>query len=109
MKQQHQDTEVPDRESLRQGTKCQYSDKFYEIDDGAMGILDYTDLIMEKNRKLSGIIDAIEAIDHPEVRLIDAGAAMHDYTRAIDKLATDLWDHVKSMGLLDHKEDSQQS
>lgn len=94
-------------ESQRQGTKRKYSYKFYEIDDGAMGILDYLDLIDEKNRKLSGIIDAIGAINHPEVPLEDLGGAMHDYTEAIEQLTTDLWDHVKNAGLLQNKEDSQ--
>lgn len=87
-------------ESQRQGTKRKYSYEFHEISDGVMGILDYVNIIDEKRSKLSGIIEAIRMIDLSEFSLGDLGAAMHDYTNAIEQLTTDLWDHVKNAGLL---------
>ena len=66
---------------------------------------DYLDLIMADTQKLSGIIDAIGAMDDNQpvthnVSFHDLAWAMHDFTDRIDDQVEDLWDHLKEIGTL---------
>jgi len=67
---------------------------------------DYLDLILEKNTKLSGIIDCIGGFSSEvgSENLGNLGWAMHDFTDAIDELVNDLWDHLRDIGALTEKE-----
>lgn len=63
---------------------------------------DYLDLILQKNTKLSGIIDCIRGFKGEEAGedLGNLGWAMHDFTDAIGQLVNDLWDHLRNIGAL---------
>ncbi len=69
---------------------------------------DYLDLIMQKNTKLSGIIDCIRGFEVEDGRgdLGNLGWAMYDFTDAIGQLADDLWDHLRNIGALKVEEAS---
>ncbi len=77
-----------------------------EAKEGPENAMDYLDLILEKNTKLSGIIDCIGGFSS-EVggeKFGNLGWAMHDFTDAIDELVSDLWGHLRDIGALTAKE-----
>lgn len=63
---------------------------------------DYLDLILQKNTKLSGIIDCIRGFkgEAGDEDLGNLGWAMHDFTDAIEQLIDDLWNHLENIGAL---------
>ena len=86
-------------ESSRQEAEPDSTDKTKEDPKKAS---DYLDLILQKNTKLSGIIDCIRGFkgEAGDEDLGNLGWAMHDFTDAIEQLVEDLWDHLKNIGAL---------
>ena len=86
-------------ETNRQEAEPDSTDKTKEDPKDAS---DYLDLILQKNTKLSGIIDCIRGFtgEGGGEDLGNLGWAMHDFTDAIEQLVEDLWDHLKNIGAL---------
>jgi len=91
-------------DSSRQGAKPGYPDW---LEEGPKNSINYIDLIIDQNTKLSSIIACLATFSAETAELVDfdrLGAAMLDYTNTIGKHLNDFHQYLIEIGMSSSEE-----
>jgi hypothetical protein len=90
------------QEAIDVSKKKNVSESPGEAKEKPLTASDYLNLLLEKTKKLSGIIGCLGRMEEhkDDDDFINLAWAMSDFTDAIEKSTDDLWDHLKNIGVI---------